>query len=375
MHINVFADNNFLTQIFDKWYAYQQSIGNSFCSPYKVTLEKYVKEADLNICVLHMPSKVPADVGLYDIVFLANANEPLIVATSTMVDFLKKDNVYLLANAYLPSTHQLASKVVWVPDDPLKCLSYWTSSFYPNFYSNMLQCNRVKTKKLVGINGENRSWRHHFFALLQQSIPSIPIKSSYSTLVETNDALWESDEDNEFRVFVNDLYEDNITRNLRSLYYSNSVTIGIDSKFGSIPPGYFILDEYYDYYGVIFPESTWQNNELCITEKALKCFYTQTFPIPVGGANINRYYNELGFYTAWNLLPEDLRLFDTILDHNNRYTQLVRAIEWLEKNPKVFTTNSSIEMLKQNKENLLTNNIEFVMTSKFSNFLNKVIDQ
>ena len=48
-------------------------------------------------------------------------------------------------------------------------------------------------------------------------------------------------------------------------------------------------------------------------------------------SSFNTLYNSLGFYTAWNILPEDLQQFDFEQDHNNRYIMMVDALKWLDR--------------------------------------------
>ena len=151
---------------------------------------------------------------------------------------------------------------------------------------------------------------------------------------------------------VNDCYQDNSIPE-PDHYYDLCPTIGIDGKFGKIAPGYFIMPEYFEYACVIFPESTWQNNELAITEKALKCFYTGSLPFPIGGANVNQLYNDIGFYTAWNLLPDNLKQFDQITDHVTRYQQAVVAVDWLNSNYAVFKSDQARSLINQNQYNFL----------------------
>jgi hypothetical protein len=130
-------------------------------------------------------------------------------------------------------------------------------------------------------------------------------------ILTTLDSQFESNEDTEFRQQVNNWYPtNNKIHETQSEYSTGSVAVGIDKKFGRVIPGYFILPEYFMYRCVIFPESTWQNDELCLSEKICKCFYAESLPWPIGGSNIHKLYNEIGFYTAWNVLPDHLKLFD-----------------------------------------------------------------
>jgi hypothetical protein len=151
------------------------------------------------------------------------------------------------------------------------------------------------------------------------------------------------------------------------------VKLGIDQKFGTIPVGFFHLPLYFENYCVVFPETTWQNNELCITEKAIKCFYSECLPLPVGGSKVNQLYNKIGFYTAWNLLPVELQEFDNTVDHKLRYLQLSHAVKWLSDNPLVFVSDQYKEMVQQNKINFLTCDCGHLTVTDFNNIITRFI--
>jgi hypothetical protein len=216
----------------------------------------------------------------------------------------------------------------------------------------------------VAIDGSMRANRYYFLNLLRAEVPTIPqISKIGKTIHRLNHAQWESNEDAQFREWVNEQYQDHSEPTPDS-YYDTSPVIGIDAEFGKMPPGYFILPEYFTNSCIVFPESTWQNDELAITEKALKCFYAGSLPFPIGGSNINQLYNDLGFFTAWNLLPDDLKLFDQQTDHVKRYTQACTAINWLNKNCSVFETDQFNMMVAQNRINFLINTCSTISAEK-----------
>ena len=115
--------------------------------------------------------------------------------------------------------------------------------------------------------------------------------------------------------------------------------------------GYFVLPEYFEYRCVVFPESSWLNSEANLTEKTLKCFYAGAMPFPIGGANANQLINQIGYYTAWNLLPDNLKKFDSIKDHRKRYQGAINALKWLADHSEVFDSINSQQMLQENRIN------------------------
>ena len=207
-------------------------------------------------------------------------------------------------------------------------------------------------------------------------IPELVDQSGYNCdIQEVPDSQWETNEDEAYKIYVNNLYQQRKihTQENWNQYYNNSIIVGVGHKFGSIPPGYFHLPLYYENSCVVFPETSWQNNELCITEKSLKCFYAQSLPFPISGANVNQLYNQVGFYTAWNLLPDELKVFDSVADHEVRQRGSINAIRWLHNNPEVFNSLKFIEYTRQNKEQFLTCHCDSIAVQNFDNLMMKYL--
>jgi hypothetical protein len=192
--------------------------------------------------------------------------------------------------------------------------------------------------------------KHHAIELIKSAAPTVSIKSSIGAKITTTESAYLSAEDRIFCEFVNSRYTASRSANW---YYRNKVYIGVDKKFGSIPPGYFLIDEYYNNKVIVFPETSWTNNELSITEKSLKCFMARCLPMPIAGANVNKLYNNIGYKTAWNLLPAELQAFDAVLDHATRYQGLATAVAWLHDNSQTFESEDYKQMVQQNHTNFL----------------------
>lgn len=362
-------------QFVDNLYAYQQSLNRDYHAKYNIKISRsFDSLADINVCVLYQPNKyLENDTNKYDLTIITNVHEPLWHGTPFMKKFLEsKDNVFLSGNSWLDSTHRLYDQMIPSAYNISMCNTFWNSGFYPLHYENLTNEKLPRTNDLIYINGRNESWRHHCINLLEQSGSQITVKSNITKVILTTlDSQFESNEDTEFRQQVNNWYPTkNKLHEIQSEYSTGSVAVGIDKKFGRVIPGYFILPEYFMYRCVIFPESTWQNDELCLTEKICKCFYAESLPWPIGGSNIHKLYNEIGFYTAWNVLPDHLKLFDPIKNHSERYQALAQAIVWLEKNPEILLSQEVKSMLKHNKENFLVGRHNLPRVQKFA----KIID-
>ena len=376
MHLNIHIDRNTTValQLFDHLYAYSQHLNQhkNFTSDFKIEFveQKKIIPGAVNVLFQYMPAEPILYLEDYDLVLLDNADEPLETSTEIMYNLLHEyPHVYLTANAILSSDHPFQSRVIPTIADGGNFRDYHSRPFYPHYYiDNNFAHNR---KNLIYVNGQNRANRHHMMSLLTQQLPELEIKSNITTdvITELNDCFFESLEDTQFREWVNEQYT--ITRNYNSPYYDNSIICGIDQKFGSIPPGYFVMDEYFDYCAVIFPDTSWINNELCITEKSLKCFYAKSLPWPVAGAGVNQLYNQLGFCTVWNLLPHELQQYDNETDHQTRYNQLVNAVQYVYDNPDLLKSKLFDQCVDSNHIKLHTYKFALPGIEKLTEILKK----
>lgn len=360
MKINInLQQNSHGFQIIDALYAYLQS----FFDKYKFNFadvavtNEFDTDADINVFCDYMPTELDDSIFLeYDYVFFNNACEPLIVATEFMKKkLLEYDNCYFICNSLLTKNHWLFTKVIWWPANVMDCKRLWTDHFYPHFFDNHRRMGKNRSKNLVYINGRNDSNRQDILEYIEKHT-SIPFISTISKgISEVKDSFFESVDDTEFRISINSKYENRMVRNVKSNYYAdnNQIRVGINEKFGHYPLGYMILDEYFDTSCVVFPESTWQNDECAITEKSCKCWISGSLPWPIGGSNLNALYNEIGFKTAWNLLPDNLKEYDGEKNHYKRYLKLYQAISWLEKNIDILDSEECKQIIIQNRNNFL----------------------
>jgi hypothetical protein len=372
--------------ILDAWHAYQQHLldvshNYRLGIEYEITdvVVKFTKH-DYNLTILLLYFESAPDHNLshevfeqYDLILICNGGEPLMVCNPLIKDFIQqKPNVYLIANSYLQSEHCMVNKTIWFPHNVQTCRDYWTRHYYPQYFENQNFSKLARKNTLYFINGANRAHRHFFIELCQQKQLKIPIQNSMgSKIIEIGDSQWESQHDQAFREDLSMRYETVWPQMGDYTYYDNNVWVGIQQRFGSIPMGYFLLPLYFENFCVVFPESGWQNNELNITEKALKCFYAGSLPFPIGGANVNKLYNNVGFYTAWNLLPTHLQLFDSELDHEVRYCAIVECLKWIEQNPQIFHSDKFREMTAANKINFLTCHCDQESIKNFDGLIKK----
>ncbi len=370
-------------QILDAWYAYRQHKLVNYKSELECTITNCLvefdkRDYDLTILLTYLDKNVDFKLPLvknYDLKLVCNGGEPLCVGNPNVKHFLENDsNAFLISNSYLSSNHYMSNKNLWFPHNFMTCRDYWTRHFYPQYFDNIQFQNLTRKNTIAVITGANRADRAYFFDMLSLEVPGLVNKSIYTQEVnKVLDSQWESDEDTQFKHYVNHLYQETTFNSSQSLYYDNSILVGLDNKFGSVPPGYFHLPLYYQNSCVIFPESNWQNNELAITEKSLKCFYSQALPFPISGAFVNQMYNELGFYTAWNLLPKNLQNFDNERSHLLRIEGTIDAIKWLYLNPEVFQRQEFMDYTQQNKIKFLDCSCDIVSIENFDNLIKETI--
>ena len=320
----------------------------------------------------NMPEELTVNTEDYDLVLFSNSDEPLTVATDVIVQHLHKPNCHLISNSFLTEDHTLYKSVIPCSHDLFLSNHYWTNPAYPQYHTHRTVASDI-VGNFVFVNGENRSWRQHFMTLLIDALPDVKMLSNVSDVVnETNEAAWESQEDRVFRQQVNAQYNaiplyTSDHQHLHDIEVGLSIDLsieGIDSHTSMIYPGYFILPEFYQYKCVTFPETQWQNNEVALTEKLLKCAFAKSIPWPVGGSNINKLYNQLGFKTAWNLLPEEHQQWDSILDHDVRYRKQILAMKWLHSNTQVLYSSEAEQLIKHNTNSMFNHNIMSITVEK-----------
>lgn len=365
-------------QIFDTWHAYVQHNTHNYANhtEYKITDQPILFDRnDYNISVIIVPfrklEKFQHNAKNYDLVLICNGGESLKVASPLVKKYLfENTNAFLIANSFLSEEHSMYQKTIWFPDDIQKCRDYWTRYFYPQYFDLHKLRQLQKKNLLCFINGENRTNRQFFIDCCRNLQLDLNIKNSLSTTIaEIADAQWESQPDTDFKNFVNQKYPKVLAEHSDRCYYDLSTTVGIDQAFGKIPPGYFPLPLYFENYCVVFPETGWQNDELNVTEKSLKCFYAESLPFPVGGANINKLYNKLGFFTAWNLLPEHMQKFDSEQDHALRYQMAAESLQWLQNNSEVFYGDQFQQFTNNNKINFLTCSCNYSAVQRFDQLI------
>ena len=347
-------ENPWAFTLFEYLHAYDQYKNkiNDYSNLLDIKFTNDISQPGIHVIIISHPlEEIPDDLTMYDIILLDTADEPLVNFNDIMLDVLNTyPNSWIVSNSTTTNTHALHDRIIPTYGDWDTCLNWWLRPIYPQKFL-MTQTPAEFKKNIVFINGSNRTWRDYFLRSMRKcGIDTVNNITQESTVVTTPFcSSTSSDEDIKFFNYLNEQYPFLAIKYHVDRYYNNLIPMKIDAANGYAQPGYFLLDEYLNYHCVVFPETDFKNNELPLTEKALKCFMVGVLPFPIGGANINSLYNSMGFRTVIELLPNDLE-FDHILDHQERFKIATEAIEWLNQHTEVFSSTQAKEIIQSNKE-------------------------
>lgn len=371
------SENSSSLQVFDYYYAYNQSRNkhNNYRADCEIKIGKNmsVEAGAINIGFYHMP-KDPVNSDKFDFLIVDGGQHHLEVCTPEMYRaFVELENCYFLTAALVVDGYPGADKLLPFPFTQIT-RDFLTRPFYPQYYDRGNQKIENSRQNMIYINGQNRPQRQYMMDLLESTVGTAMTirQNNYTTASKLNDSFFETRQDTQFREFVNNYCanQDNVDQETQG-YYDRSIQIGIDQKFGRSPPGFFVIDEYLAYHCVIFPETTWLNDEVWITEKLLKCAITKSIPWPIAGSNTDVLYNQLGFKTAWNLLPEQLQSYNYEKDHIARYRMCAEAINWMAQHPEILVSAQAQDLVEHNYNYFFSNTIEALGPIKLDQILRK----
>jgi hypothetical protein len=339
-------------EIFDYLLGYWQYVTDLEYTP-EVVFAREPADDSFNVLFLHMPETIPNDVDRFDLILVDNGDEPFGIGTAAMYDMLDKfDNVKIVCNSVTEDTHpwkssMICTHIVWEFQR-----QHYIASAYPQRYE-LLQDHHPRG--MIYINGRNRSVREHHSRLFQQHIPEMPQWNELhcGTITATEQYWHESAQDTEFRQWADAEYANNLYNPTPPEKRWPPYPCGVNGRYGESLFEDRYIDAFRKHAIIVYPETTWTNGQIAPTEKALKCFLHQKFPVMLGGALTNKLYSDLGFYTAWHLLPEELQGYDLVTDHRQRFDQQTRAIRWLYDNHEIIDSVEAQQMLLKNQRQLL----------------------
>jgi len=364
-------------QLFDWYYAYTQFKNKH--NDYKTNLSIKIgpdlpmDQDAINIGFYNLP-KHPVEHEKFDLVILdANQHHLEFVNQEMYNAFINYNNCYLLSGVWVDPTYPRADKIITLSFFIMN-RDFYVRPFYPQYFDRQMARNRPR-QNLIFINGQPKPNRQ-FMAGLVESVcgPLVTVKKdAYRGQLNVNPCWFETPEDTEFREYFSDPAVVKYSNMLGKNFYTNSVMIGIDKKFGAVAPGYFLIDEYWDYSCVIFPDTTWLNDEVFVTEKISKCAVSRSIPWPIGGANMDVLYDQIGFKTAWHLLPDHLKSYTYEKDHVKRYRMCAEAIKWLAEHPEKLIDTQALEIIEHNYNFFFNNTLDATGPIKFDSIIQKYI--
>lgn len=354
MKINVYATQDLTAlKIFDFYYAYTQAQNRNggYRSNVQIDVtDNPIPQPDaINIAMVYMPEEsIDNVVNTFDLVLLDNQHHPLEICTDVIFQSIQKyNNCYFINGARLTANYPLSEKFIYLDLD--SSMDYFGQAQYPQYYEIAEHSNKQR-RPMTYINGQNRTNRQYFMEMIEHVVPC---RNTWPRMSPMFESFFEDEYDRAFRTDMNARYEwkPDASEWSQNHYYADSVKLGTQGKYGELPPGYFLLDDYFDYHCVIYSDTCWLNNQLFLSEKLGKCVAANTIPWPVGGANLNRLYNDAGYLTAWNLLPDMLQSYDANLNHHERMQQTARAVEWIKQHPEVWVSDQANQIREKNLSN------------------------
>lgn len=349
-------------QLIDYWAAYRQ-----FCNRdqnYRLDVEVCFTEHALpdrtNVMIMGISDEIdPRDHPSVDLFLLDNNGESLEVSSDRFRDLmLYRSDCVMVCGSYLGPDHPLYDRIVSWNHNHTMTVDAMARAFYPQYHDLRIQ-RHVRDRTMIYCNGQSRAWRQHWMHLMDHEC-KIDVRNNLSSRVmPVLHCAWESDEDRMFREWLN--CQAWVEHSGEDYEWCNPVAIGLEHqgrpKFGYILAAYTMLDLYYQYHCVLYPESSWINDQLFLTEKTFKCLAAGAIPWPISGAGTNRMMRDLGVLTAWNLLPPELQTWDDDRDHRARYQAQSRAVAWMAERPHIWQSSQADHIRTNNLHWFYCNNM------------------
>jgi len=286
----------------------------------------------------------------FDYYFVENAGHPLQVMGNAK-KFIDQGSADLLIGSFLHANHELYNRTLSFPEDFVNCNTWYTN---PNYFTSNLFKTKQKKHNLTFITGKNRSVRQYLTEELSKHCNVVIDKDT--NIVKTQCNSFASDEDNYFVNYCNDRYNAvsaKLADTSKKHELEQVIRFGKDGKFGKSTLGYCPLEEYFTSKCIVYPETTFYNWELLITEKTWKCIKANTHWIMFSGAGSYEIMRELGFRSIVELCPDRINNFDSETDHICRIQKIAECCNYLQTmdSLNIFDSSEAQNILKNNYEN------------------------
>jgi hypothetical protein len=355
MNVNfIRVGDKIIGQLIDYWAAYRQYINrdDAYRLDVNITFSDVVVPDSTNIMVIGLMDHIdPADHPDVDLFLLDNNGESLEVSSDLFRELmLGRTDCWLVCGSYVQGDQTWQQRMISWNHNHTMTADAMTRAFYPQYHDVRISRHQ-RDRSMIYCNGQNRAWRQYWMHLMNQHC-HIDVRNTLSTTaMPVLHCAWESTEDQLFREWLNG--RPWVTELDQPYEWCNAVAIGIEQggqpKFGHVLAGYTMLDLYYQYHCVIYPESSWINDQLFVTEKTFKCLVAGAIPWPISGAGTNRMLDTIGVRTAWHLLPQELRSWDQEQDHRARYRAQSEAVAWAAAHPDIWISAEADQIRAHNR--------------------------
>ena len=295
-------------------------------------------------------SNVDEYIPLYDIVIIDNQLESVSVSSDEVKRLLiAHPNVFYMCGSIIGRDHLLYDKVITF-DLFWEIIKHQYTSF--QLGTSHFVGNSNTRSGVVYIGGEMRSYRRYIYDLLE----TVNIKKiQRDNVVSCTDDVYYDDYTQQFVDKCNEKYNvTGVIPDSSPLY--QPTYLGIDGRRqGECSLGVFILPEYTMSNCIVYPESSFTNNEFHPTEKTWKCVVCNTHWIMFAGRGAYGIMRDYGFRSILEETPVGIG-FDNISNHEQRYNAVVEAIRYVSENPAVFDTANAKNILTDNYRNFYNNN-------------------
>jgi|15BtaG_2_1085339.scaffolds.fasta_scaffold00787_4 hypothetical protein len=365
--INIFTIDNlegdYCTQIWEYFYAYYQyqsypndtDININFLSDKNFNEINFSNDA-LNIVHFSMNDfkyTLRYDLNKFDVVIFDNMFEHLMVSDPDIIKYvLQHDNAYLSVGSYVSNEHHMFEKFIPFQMDIVNCRDWYTN---PKVFSSY-SFNHINDKKnnLIYIGAELRSWRKFIIDNLTKNI-NINVHQVPQTVVCTRDTNLGDSYTQNFIEYCNNKYQVTGVEEVENPLYKELIYGHKDRPAGKSLMSAWIIPEFINSKCVVYAESSFVNDEICLTEKTIKCIMTKTHWIFFAGSNAYKLLKEFGLRSVLELIPGGLE-FDCIKNPKERFKKQISLIKYLSEHPEIFDTPEAQNIVNSNYEIFISGN-------------------
>lgn len=317
----------------------------------------FVDSLDVNesaISVLHVgfnaiKSLTVQHVKDFDIVIIDNNVDHAQVHDEIIYEFVSKySNVYFLIGGFVINNYSLSDKILSYSADWIDCMQLYSDPLCFTRYS----INKNNNKQgMLFIGGALRSWRKFIIDMLPSKVK---VHQKTNEIAGTKHIIGGTKYDQPFIDMCNQKYNVNSNKTPENEFYSH-LTLGLEHlPAGGARLGYYAIPEYSDNQCIIFPEACFVNHHVFPTEKLWKCVAAKTHWIMFSGADSYKILRDYGIRSIVELVPNGIN-FDKIQNHEERFIEQIRVVDYLSKHQEIFNSDDALEILNDNFEMFYNN--------------------